>query len=69
MDKMTKYASVVLSCYVGELSGDNIKIHAAEVGAAGKKALEQGESRARTLPGMLNLGASGWRREAEECSL
>jgi hypothetical protein len=32
-----------------EVSGDNIKVHAAEVGAVGEKALEQGGPKSSTL--------------------
>jgi hypothetical protein len=34
---------------LAELSGDNIKVHAAEFGAAGEKALEQGGPKSSAL--------------------
>lgn len=48
--------------FLAELSGDNVKVHATEVGVAGEKALEEGESRARTLQGDVEPGAK-WATE------
>ncbi|KFY32042.1 hypothetical protein V493_00580 [Pseudogymnoascus sp. VKM F-4281 (FW-2241)] len=43
--------------FLAELSGNNIKVHAAEVGAEGQKALEQSESTFSTLQGDVESGS------------
>jgi hypothetical protein len=43
--------------FLAELSGNNIKVHAAEVGAEGQKALEQSESTSSTLQGDVESGS------------
>ncbi|KFZ02687.1 hypothetical protein V500_00025 [Pseudogymnoascus sp. VKM F-4518 (FW-2643)] len=43
--------------FLAELSGNNIKVHAAEVGAEGEKALEQSESTSSTLQGDAESGS------------
>jgi hypothetical protein len=43
--------------FLAELSGDNIKVHAAEAGAAGGKALKQGRPKSSTLQGDVESGS------------
>ncbi|ELR10088.1 hypothetical protein GMDG_04488 [Pseudogymnoascus destructans 20631-21] len=43
--------------FLAEISGNNIKVHAAEVGAEGQKALEQSESTSSTLQGDVESGS------------
>ncbi|OBT74032.1 hypothetical protein VF21_07829 [Pseudogymnoascus sp. 05NY08] len=43
--------------FLAELSGNNIKVHAAEVGAEGQKSLEQSESTSSTLQGDVESGS------------
>ncbi|KFZ15972.1 hypothetical protein V501_02485 [Pseudogymnoascus sp. VKM F-4519 (FW-2642)] len=43
--------------FLAELSGNNIKVHAAEVGAERQKALEQSESTSSTLQGDVESGS------------
>lgn len=46
--------------FLAELSGDNIKVHAAEVSAGGEKALEWGRSKSSTPKGDTEPG-SKWK--------
>ncbi|OAF59117.1 hypothetical protein VC83_04114 [Pseudogymnoascus destructans] len=43
--------------FLAELSGNNIKVHAAEVGAEGQKSLEQSKSTSSTLQGDVESGS------------
>jgi hypothetical protein len=43
--------------FLAELSGNNIKVHAAEVGAEGQKVLEQRESTSSTMQGDVESGS------------
>ncbi|ELR08502.1 hypothetical protein GMDG_00566 [Pseudogymnoascus destructans 20631-21] len=55
--------------FLAELSGNNIKVHAAEVGAEGEKALEQSESNPVRCRVMRNPGVGGRWQEMEGFSL
>jgi hypothetical protein len=47
----------LLEIFLAELLGNNIKVHAAEVGAEGQKALEQSELTSSTLQGDVESGS------------
>lgn len=49
--------ALLAEIFLVELSGDNIKVHAAEVSAPGEKGLEQGGSRRRMLQGDVESGS------------